>query len=151
MAELNLLLQAAATLAMVGVIWFVQIVHYPLFDQVGRDRFPAYERAHQSRTTFVVAPLMLVEAFAAVLLLWLRPDGVPVFAAIVGVILVALLWASTFFWQVPAHAKLQASFSETTHRWLVRSNWVRTVGWTARGLLVGWMISNMLCQIRNPL
>ena len=62
MAELILLLQAAATLPMVGLIWFVQIVHYPLFGEVGHDRFADYERNHQNRTTLVVAPLMLVEA-----------------------------------------------------------------------------------------
>ena len=61
MLELILLLQAASTLAMVGLIWFVQIVHYPLFAQVGREGFSGYEQAHQNRTTFVVAPLMLVE------------------------------------------------------------------------------------------
>ena len=42
MAERMLLLQAAATLAMVGLIWFIQVVHYPLFGQVGRDKFPAF-------------------------------------------------------------------------------------------------------------
>ena len=55
-----LLIQAAATLAMVGLIWFVQIVHYPLMAQVGRDSFAHYEASHTARTTWVVAPLMLV-------------------------------------------------------------------------------------------
>ena len=31
------------TLLMVGVILFVQIVHYPLMDRVGADRFVHYE------------------------------------------------------------------------------------------------------------
>ena len=92
-----LLLQAAATLAMVGLIWFVQVVHYPLFGQVGRDEFAAYGRAHQALTSLVVIPLMLVEAFTAALLLWIRPEGVTVLAAIVGAVLFAVVWASTFF------------------------------------------------------
>jgi hypothetical protein len=146
MAELLLLLQTAATLAMAGLIWFVQVVHYPLFGQVGREVFADYEKTHQSRTTLVVAPLMLLEATTAVLLLWLGPAGVAAWAALAGVLLVGLVWASTFLWQVPAHAKLEVSFNETTHRWLVRSNWVRTAGWTARGVLVCWMIHEMLRQ-----
>jgi hypothetical protein len=36
----------AATAAMVGLIWFVQVVHYPLFASVGADEFVAYENAH---------------------------------------------------------------------------------------------------------
>ena len=143
MAELILLLQAATTLAMVGLIWFVQIVHYPLFGQIGHDRFAEYEQQHQSRTTLVVAPLMLVEASTALLLIWIRPEGVAIWAAIVGATLLVLIWASTFFWQVPTHAKLEDSFNERAHSWLVRSNWVRTVGWSARGLLVCGMISQL--------
>ncbi len=140
MAQLILLSHAAATLAMFGLIWFVQVVHYPLFGQVGRDQFPAYERVHQARTTIVVMPLMLVEASTAILLLWVRPPGIPLPAALVGVALVAAIWVSTFCWQVPAHAKLAASYDSLTHRRLVRSNWVRTITWTVRTALVCWMI-----------
>lgn len=143
MAELALLLQAAATLPLVGLIWFVQVVHYPLFGQVGREQFPAYERAHQALTSVVVAPLMLVEAFTVALFIWVRPQGVTILPAIVGAALLAAIWASTFFWQVPAHVKLERSFNAATHQWLVRSNWLRTAGWTARGLLVCWMVGSV--------
>ena len=146
MPELILLLQAAATLAMVGLIWFVQIVHYPLFGHVGHDRFADYERQHQSRTTLVVAPLMLVEALTALLLIWIRPEGVTIWAAIVGASLLGLIWASTFYWQVPTHAKLQDSFNKSAHSWLVRSNWARTLAWSARGLLVCAMINQVLLR-----
>ncbi len=37
----------AATAAMTGLIWFVQVVHYPLFDLVGRAQFVGYEAAHR--------------------------------------------------------------------------------------------------------
>ena len=146
MAEWLLLLQAAATLAMVGLIWFVQVVHYPLFGQVGREGFSDYERAHQARTTLVVAPLMLVEAWTALSLLWLRPEGVGMAAAVTGVVLVGLLWLSTICWQVPAHSRLAVAFTRSVHRRLVNSNWVRTAGWTARGLLVCWMLSRVALQ-----
>lgn len=55
----------AATLSMVGLIWFVQIVHYPLFAYVGAEKFIAYEAAHARLTTWVVAPPMLTEALTA--------------------------------------------------------------------------------------
>jgi len=56
MIEVLLVAHAAATLVMVGVIWFVQVVHYPLMARVSASEFAAYEREHQNRTTFVVAP-----------------------------------------------------------------------------------------------
>lgn len=140
MSEIVLLLQVVSTLAMTGLIWFVQIVHYPLFNRVGRESFTEYERVHQTRTTRVVAPTMLVEAVTAALLLACRPAGVTMWATVLGAVLLVTVWLSTFLWQVPAHAKLGEAFSVNVHQWLVQSNWVRTVGWTARGLLVCWMI-----------
>ena len=142
MAELILFTQLFSTLSMVGVIWFVQIVHYPLFALVGREGFTEYERRHQQRTTIVAAPFMLAEALNSVLLVHWRPDGVTVWLPWVGLLLVAVLWGATFFWLVPAHEQLAAEFDSRTLARLVRSNWLRTAGWTARGLLV----CGMCCQ-----
>ena len=63
------------TLVMVGVIWFVQIVHYPLMARVSRGEFAAYASEHQRRTTFVVAPAMLIEAVTASVILAMPPRG----------------------------------------------------------------------------
>ena len=41
-----LLVHLAATLVMLGVIWFVQIVYYPLFSRVGSGGFALYSDAH---------------------------------------------------------------------------------------------------------
>lgn len=60
-AHLVLLLQVVTTLFMVGVIWFVQVVHYPLMAHVGRAEAVAYEKSHTRRTGWVVGPPMLIE------------------------------------------------------------------------------------------
>lgn len=134
-----LLLQLAATLFMTGVIWFVQLVHYPLFAAVQGDDFSSYARQHATRTTWVVAPAMVVEATTAALLLWFRPPGVPFSLAAAGLILVVLLWVSTTFVQVPCHEILGRGFDAAAHGRLVASNWLRTVLWSARAGLVVWM------------
>ncbi len=134
-----MLLQLVVTFSLIGVIWFVQVVHSPLFSKVGHDNFAKYEELRQGLTRLVVAPLMLVEAFTALAMVWVRPPGVSQGTAIIGTVLVALLWCSTFFWQVPLHQRLAASFDESVHQKLVGSNWLRTAGWSARGLLVSWM------------
>ena len=144
MIEILLLLQLVSTLALVGLIWFVQVVHYPLFGKVGVAGFHDYEQSHQQRTTLVVAPLMLTEAVTSLALLWVRPATVPSALAVGGVLLVGLIWVSTFFWQVPAHERLAKSFDTATHRKLVQSNWLRTAAWSFRGVLVCWMCSQLL-------
>ena len=64
-----LAVHAVSTLALTGLIWFVQVVHYPLMGAVPPTHFVHYERQHTRRTTWVVAPLMLAEAFTAATLL----------------------------------------------------------------------------------
>ena len=46
--------------------------------------------------------------------------------------MVGAIWLSTFALQVPCHARLGRGFSLGAWRLLVRSNWVRTVLWSAR-------------------
>lgn len=135
------LLHLAATLVMVGLIWFVQVVHYPLMAHVGRAGFAAYEQAHTRRTAWVVAPPMLVEVATGIALLWVRPAGVSLAAALAGVALLAVVWGSTRFVQVPCHERLSRAFAPGVHRRLVSTNWVRTAAWSLRGVLVVWLVT----------
>ncbi len=141
MIEVLLLAQVAATLVMVGVIWFVQIVHYPLMDRVPAAEFAAFEHAHQNRTSIVVGPTMLVEAFTAAVLLAVPVPGTDVTIAVAGISLLAVIWLSTMLIQVPLHSRLEKGFDARTHRRLVISNWIRTIAWTARGVLVLVMLN----------
>jgi hypothetical protein len=126
---------------MTGVIWFVQLVHYPLMARVGRQDWGRYEQSHQVRTTWVVAPAMLVEAVTASLLmidLGLVDSSVDrkVISVWVASILLVGVWISTFGVQVPLHKRLSGEFDVEAHRRLVRTNWFRTVFWSARSVLV---------------
>lgn len=127
-------LHAFATLAMVGLIWFVQIVHYPLFLRLEPASSVVYAEAHQRRTTRVVAPLMLLEASTALWLVWVPPPGVWQTWPLVAFGLLVLIWLSTAFVQIPCHARLARGFDSTVVRRLVHTNWLRTVAWTARGV-----------------
>jgi len=126
----------AATLAMTGIIWFIQVVHYPLFDHVPTVAFHAYENDHTRLTTMVVIPLMLIETLTGVLLFWRRPASVPRSLVLVGLGLLGVIWISTALLQVPQHLILAQGFHPAAHHFLVTSNWIRTVAWSARSLLV---------------
>ncbi len=139
-----LLLNAAATLFMTGLIWFVQIVHYPLFNRVGLGHFAAYETRHSTLTTLVVIVPMFVELVTAFALLWQRPEELALWQLWVGLFLVGVIWASTAFLQVPQHGVLSQGFNETAYQTLVSSNWLRTVAWTLRSVLVLYWLSSKL-------
>ena len=122
--------QLASTLPLVGLIWTIQLVHYPLFELVGEESQVDYQKQHMNRITWVVAPLMLIELVTVGLLWVLAPFDV---WAIVGALLVAVIWVSTVIIQVPCHGRLAAGFDRAIHRRLVDSNWIRTIAWTLRG------------------
>ncbi len=135
MMTIVIAIHTLSTMMMAGVIWFVQLVHYPLFVQVGEPEFVRFEKEHVRRTAWVAAPLMIAEAAAAIalaFLLWRRPcRGL----ALLGVLLLVVIWASTALIQVPCHKRLGRGFDRHAARRLVWSNWIRTVAWAARGAL----------------
>lgn len=142
--KLILLGHAAATLLMVGVIWMVQLVHYPLFDRVGADSFVRYQAAHMNSITPLVGVLMLAELFTLGLLLFAAPPGVPMWQIIVSGGLLALVWGATMFVSVPQHNILVGGFDPDAYRALVDTNWIRTLAWSGRGVLVLWMLAGAM-------
>jgi hypothetical protein len=134
--SLLVLVHLAATLILVGLIWTIQVVHYPLMSMVGSEAFASYHSAHSTQITLLVGPLMVVELLTAIALVSSPPEGVKTWACWLGLALVALIWFSTALLQVPAHNQLSQGFQADVHRWLVSSNWIRTLAWTARGALL---------------
>jgi len=125
---------------MVGLIWFVQVVHYPLMAHVPEEAFVAYEQRHTHSTSFVTAPIMILELGTAGWLVW-QSEQLAWFWW-TNLLVVLLLWASTFFIQVPLHNRLSNNYDHGTIRQLVRTNWIRTVLWTAKGLGLAWYLIN---------
>lgn len=134
-ADLSLVLTLTACAFMTGLIWFVQVVHYPLMARVGEDGFAAYARSHQRLTTLVVGPAMLIEAGSAAVLLATEPGVV----VIVSSAALGVVWLSTFFVQVPLHTRLLNGRDERVLRRLVSTNWIRTAAWSGRLVLLAWL------------
>lgn len=140
MPNLILLMNFASTWAMVGLIWLIQIVHYPLFSKIGENRFQEYAQDHQRLITYVVLPLMFIELGTSILLWPYRPQGISNALVVVGIGLVILIWGSTFLIQVPQHGQLLEGYNSQLSEKLVIGNWLRTIAWSFRGLLVAWMV-----------
>ena len=139
-----LLANVVSTWFMVGLIWMVQIVHYPLFDDVGPENYVQYQQRHQANITYIVMPVMLIELATAVLLIFYPVAGVDKSLVYIGLGLVVVIWLSTALLQVPCHDKLVKGFDQAAYRWLVDSNWIRTIAWSARGAIVTMMLVRIL-------
>ncbi len=124
-------LHLAATLFMGGLIWTIQLVHYPLFVRVGEEQFVAYEASHTRRMGALLVVPALVEIASAALL---TRTGGPL--ALAGAVLLVVIWTLTAVVFVPLHGRLSKgrSVAATVAR-LVRLNWVRTALWSVRGVI----------------
>ena len=81
---------AGTTLFMTGLIWFVQVVHYPLLRRLPASEVAPYAQEHARRTGWVVGPVMLAELGLA---LALAARGGTL--AWIGLALLGMAWAST--------------------------------------------------------
>ncbi|MEL6405377.1 MAG: hypothetical protein AAFR81_13495 [Chloroflexota bacterium] len=138
------LVHVLVTWALVGLIWTIQQVHYPLFARVGESVFPAYERAHTTRILVLVFPLMTIELGTAFWLAIRPPAGIPAWWLWIGLVLVGIIWLATAFVHVPQHARLSGGFDADVHAALVTTNWLRTIIWSVRGVFVGWIMWQLL-------
>jgi hypothetical protein len=124
------------SLYMVGVIWLVQIIHYPLFKQVGESAFIDYHKIHIQKTSSVIAVPMILEVLTGLYLLTFSELYRNNFIFLIAFALNVLIWIVTFFTSVPKHKILSKGANDRVLNALVRTNWIRTIAWTLRALLL---------------
>jgi hypothetical protein len=144
MAKLALLTCLASTLFMTGVIWFVQVVHYPLFDRVELEAFRRYHSEHTRATAFVVVLPMILELLTSGFLVGQRPEGTKPWMAWLGLSCALASWGLTIVYSVPAHGQLAKGFDVEAHRSLVWTNGLRVASWSAHSLILLVMTARAL-------
>lgn len=140
MADVVLLLNLVATFTMVGVIWFVQVVHYPLLAVVPVESASTVAVDHQRRTGWVVMLPMTIEGFTTLGLLKWVPEGVAWWVPWLNGVFLAVALGCTVLLSVPRHARMAAKPDPSVGRELVLTNWPRTIAWSARGVVVALML-----------
>lgn len=139
MDDIVLLINLVSTWTMVGVIWFVQVVHYPLLAVVPVESAASVAVEHQRRTGWVVGAPMALEGVTTLALLVLIPEGVAWFVPWLAGIPLAIALGATIFLSVPRHERMAREPDAQVGKELVSTNWVRTIAWTVRGFIVGAM------------
>lgn len=124
----------AVSWMLVGLIWVVQLVLYPAFHFVSEEQFPAFHRHHTTSIILIVMPLMLAE----LALTACQALQTMAFFEWVPLVMVAGIWACTFFVSVPLHQALSQGRNHTKINRLIRTNWIRTLLWTMKGIWITW-------------
>ena len=131
--EIMAVLQGASTMAMLGVIWVVQLCVYPRFADLDPEKFVGAHLRHCAGIGLVVAPLMLTELFTAIFLVWAGNGGRVQWLVLA---LTLCTFLSTAFIQAPCHRRLMQGYDEARCRSLTCGNWIRTGLWSVKALLV---------------
>ena len=129
---------------MVGLIWFVQLVHYPLFNYVGSEEFRIFHENHKIFITPLVGIVMIVELATSGIILFKPPDGFRNWTTIVGIILLGVIWFSTALVQIQYHNMLSSKFDENILLILIKTNWIRTICWSIRGIIILIMLDKLI-------
>jgi hypothetical protein len=137
--SIPLLIHIISTSIMCGVIWVVQLVHYPLFNFVRKEDFSQFEKSHCNRITLIVLPTMGVELLSGALLLYISQENL---IYQINLFLLILIWLSNSLIQNRQHQKLSLGYNEKIHKNLVNFNWIRTILWSIRILLLFYIATN---------
>jgi len=131
--DLLFFLNVISAFLLTGVIWTIQIVHYPSFHYIDKLSFTNFHNFHERRISIIVMPLMIIELTTSTAL-YINNMSSIVFA--LNLLIVGLIWCSTFFVQVPIHSILSEKKDKNLIEKLVNTNWIRTFLWSIRMLLI---------------
>ena len=126
-------LNVVSAFLLTGIIWIIQIVHYPSFYYIDKQLFVNFHQFHEYRISIIVMPLMFIELISSIAL-YINDMSNITFA--LNLIIVGLIWCSTFFIQVPIHNILSQKKDNKMIKKLVNTNWIRTFLWSIRMLLI---------------
>lgn len=142
-----LLICLVTTFYFIGLIWIIQIVHYPLFAYVGTTEFTLYHSEHGKRISTILGLPVLLTLLSALWMFWQRPAPVPLWAVIVNFVCACTLWILTAYLFIPLHRQLGKGYAAHTVDQLVQSNWLRTFLWTAQGVFLLWLTAKAVGAI----
>lgn len=132
----------SATLFMVGLIWTIHYVHYPLFAKVGEQTYVNFQAEHVERIGKLLLLPWLTEGVTLIAILAIAFLGthkalrVP---AVINGAAMAVVLVISGFWSAPAHGKLADGFDKAVHDQLMTANLIRTIAWSVCGICAIWI------------
>src|SRR5215831_7975969 len=102
----TLLAYLALILYDAGMSWVLQLMHYPLYHDIGPAEFSQYIRANNRRAVVPAILPALATFGVSLLMMWQQPAQVPAAIVAAAVLLNVAVLISTAVWQGRLHAEL---------------------------------------------
>ena len=117
---------------MVGVIWVIQLLHYPSFHFIYEKKYVEFQNFHMQRISLIVIPAMLAELASALLLAYIFRSSM----IIVLLFILLAIWLLTFIFFTNMHQKLTNGYDSSIVDRLIQINWSRTILWSLRLIIL---------------
>ena len=117
---------------LVSLVLMTQFITYPTFLNIDKDKFSDYHRKYVNNISFIVAPVMLIELLTLSLIAYLSSE----FLIIKSLFLLLVIWLTTFFIMIPSHNRISKSFNIKEIKSLINYNWIRTILWSFKLLVI---------------
>ena len=127
MDNINSMLRLNIDIAIVIVIWIVQLIIYPAFHNINQHAFLSWHHNYMGKISLIIAPLMIAQAII-IITQCIKLGSIYSYLSL---IFMMLVWIITYFYSVPCHNKLQSiGYDTETINILINTNWIRTISWT---------------------
>lgn len=127
--EIVVWIHLLSTWFMIGLVWFVQCVHYPLLRDLPPEIVPTYQKAHVRRTSPMIPMVMIVEAVSGLMMVFPTISLI----AVANLVLLVGVWLTTFILIVPIHQRLCQRHDADDVTRLLRLNLLRSLLWLTHG------------------
>ncbi len=121
-----------STSLMVGIIWVIQLLHYPTFHFIKESNYVEFQHFHMQRISFIVVPAMILELLSAFMLVYYIRSNL----LTVCLIILLVIWLITFVFFTKLHQSLLGGYDKIIVDKLVQINWSRTVLWSLRLIIL---------------
>ena len=137
-AAILVIVQTLAVWYTTGFVWTLQLMDYPMVAKL-KDG-PEYMALHNQMFWAVLGPGLAVAGVTAIVALFARPLGIPLWAAITSVVLGIGIILLSGRVATPDRDSLAQTFTLSVHQHLIMVSWIRTLAFTAWGVLDGFLI-----------
>ena len=121
-----------STSLMVGIIWVIQLLHYPTFHFIEQSDYVEFQHFHMQRISFIVVPVMIIELLSGFMLVYYFRSNL----LILCLIILLVIWSITFVFFTKLHQSLLGGYDKIIVDKLVQINWSRTVLWSLKLIIL---------------
>jgi len=132
-----LMIHIISTSIMVGVIWVIQLVHYPSFKYVNESDYIIFQKYHMSNISYIVFPVMFTELITALIILFFGEKSL---FFVLSLICLFLIWVITGVLFTKYHSILKEGKDLMIIEKMIKANWIRALLWTMRLIMILFVI-----------